>query len=407
MYEVCARALRWRSPTVGWLTLAVVGVLLGGVPTAPVQGQSGATQRLAYSESSRPIACSSDQPEVAGKADQAATLKKSLMIAPRRGGEALYSPDGKSMVTSELAGPGAGAIIHVWDTSTWKERGSIEQGGATIFGHYSDDGRVIISGYRGTIRFTDAKQLTPIVTLDIPNRQSPSYCVAPDRSAIVYVDEKGVVVRRNLPDLFQTDAEQLQAAFDRIGSKFLFALAPGLIVQQMAFTPDRKSLALVTVSLREQFAAFTLRDLSDGHELTSKSVVGRDFARVMFAPDGKTLIGAFSNQQEGSDSTLVFWSTASWEELARTSIAESAPTTLMYSPDGASFTTASRKGAVTFWDANTRQPRGQFTAHDGIVVSIYFSPDGRELATASTTPGEPIKIWDLAAAPASKPRAGN
>jgi WD40 repeat protein len=325
-----------------------------------------------------------------------ATLRKSLTIAPRRGGEALFSRDGNSMITSELTGPGAGGIVRVWDTSTWEERGLIEHDGANIFGKFADDGRVIKTGYRGTIRFTDAKRFTPIVTLDIPNRRSPEYLVAPDLSTIIYVDENGFVVIRDLPDLLGTDTGDLLAAFDRKRPRTLFALEPGIIIQQIAYTPDRKSLALITISQPKQLAAFTLYDLSDGHVLMSKSVVGRDFGRLQYSPDGKTLAGAFSNQQEGGDSTLIFWSTTSWEELGRTTIVDSAPTTFMYSPDGSFFATASRQGTLTFWDANTRLPRGEFTAHDGLIVSVYFSPDGKTMATASTTPGEPIKIWDLA-----------
>jgi WD40 repeat protein len=78
-------------------------------------------------------------------------------------------------------------------------------------------------------------------------------------------------------------------------------------------------------------------------------------------------------------------------------------TTFTYSPDGSYFAITSRKGVVSFWDANTREPVGQFTAHNGIIVSVAFSPDGRTPASPSRAPGEPVKSWDLAATLAPKP----
>jgi WD40 repeat protein len=57
-------------------------------------------------------------------------------------------------------------------------------------------------------------------------------------------------------------------------------------------------------------------------------------------------------------------------------------TTFTYSPDGSYFAITSRKGVVSFWDANTREPVGQFAAHNGIIVSVGFSPDGRGLESA-------------------------
>jgi WD40 repeat protein len=78
-------------------------------------------------------------------------------------------------------------------------------------------------------------------------------------------------------------------------------------------------------------------------------------------------------------------------------------TTFTYSPDGSYFAITSRKVVVSFWDANTREPVGQFAAHNGIIVSVASSPDGRTPASPSTAPGEPVKIWDLAATLAPKP----
>ena len=170
----------------------------------------------------------------------------------------------------------------------------------------------------------------------------------------------------------------------------------GVVVNQLDFAPDGKSIVAMLASFSGMLTTFTLRDVSDGRELVHKHVQGREFARVFFAPDRKTAVGVFSNQTVEGDTSLFFWSTSTWQEIARMTIPSSAPTTFTYSPDGSYFATASRTGIVSFWDAITREPIGQFSAHDGIIVCVSFSPDARTLATASTAPGEPVKIWDLA-----------
>ncbi len=323
-----------------------------------------------------------------------ATLRSTVLTSPRRFGEARYSTDGKLMITSELTSPGFGAIVRIWDTATWKELGSIaEDDGSNVFGNFSVDGRLISTTSRRAVRFWDPQRLTPLFSFATPGRPLPT-TLAPDCSNVVYVDENGAIVMRKLPAPDAPDAVRAEA--EQQTSKVLVKGQPDSIVQQLGRSPDLKSLIVTSITRAERTATFSLRDMSNGHEIVRKTEPGRDFARAFFAPDGKTVVGIFSDQQEETgDTTLVFWSATHWNELARMTVPSAAPTTLAFSPDGSRFAVASRQGIVYFWDAATRRPLGQFRAHDGVIVSVYFSPDGQSLATASTVQGEPVKIWDV------------
>jgi WD40 repeat protein len=324
-----------------------------------------------------------------------ARLEKSLPPSPGRNAEAQFSPDGRRLLTTELAAPGVGAAVRIWDTSTWQQRGSLaEDDGATLYGHYSTDGRVIMTTSRRAVRIWDAERLTPLLTFASAGRQALPSAVAPDSSQVAYIDDQGAVVLRELPPRGASEAER--AALEQQAPKVLIAADADRFIQQLYFAPSGKELIVTSIATNGVVrATAALYGVADGRELWRTDVPGCNFARTFLSPDGKTAAGVFSNQVEGGDSTLVFWARATWHELARIQVPSSAPTALAFSPDGARVVLASRQGVVYLWDARTRRPIGQFSAHDGIVVSVYFSPDGRRLATASTVPGEPVKIWEL------------
>ena len=65
---------------------------------------------------------------------------------------------------------------------------------------------------------------------------------------------------------------------------------------------------------------------------------------------------------------------------------------LALSPDRRTIALGDERGAVTFYDATTRQQRGQpYWIHNGLIQALEFSRDGRTLAVSSSNPTHPAR----------------
>jgi WD40 repeat protein len=67
-----------------------------------------------------------------------------------------------------------------------------------------------------------------------------------------------------------------------------------------------------------------------------------------------------------------------------------------FSPDGASLIVGDKQGNVQVLDAKSGAPVRRFRAHEGQIVGFSLDAGGARLVTAS--PGDEVKVWDLAGA---------
>ena len=94
------------------------------------------------------------------------------------------------------------------------------------------------------------------------------------------------------------------------------------------------------------------------------------------------------------DNTLRLWNSAWAQVWNSTSSHSSNVTSVAFSPDGASFVSASRDGTLRLWSTNGTL-LGTFSGHETDVTAVAFGPDGTQLASGSAD-GR-IKLWDPAA----------
>ena len=66
---------------------------------------------------------------------------------------------------------------------------------------------------------------------------------------------------------------------------------------------------------------------------------------------------------------------------------------LVFSPDGGTFATASDDNTARLWDTNTGEHKISFVGHTETINSVAFSPDGEKFATASDD--KTIGLWNL------------
>ena len=114
----------------------------------------------------------------------------------------------------------------------------------------------------------------------------------------------------------------------------------------------------------------------------------RQWTRLLFTPDGKTLIAG------SEDNTVRLWDVES--SRSRSIPAQSAGP-LALSPDGKILAICGggkEASRITFWNIAGRQVKRLPLSlpPEGLVQSMAFSPDGRRLVTGSSTP----VLWDLA-----------
>jgi WD40 repeat protein len=116
-----------------------------------------------------------------------------------------------------------------------------------------------------------------------------------------------------------------------------------------------------------------------GHELFINSVV--------FSPDGKTFASA------SDDQTIKLWDVASGEVLNTFSGHEAFVNSVVFSPDGNIIASASGDQTIKLWDVASGDILATLSGHEGWVSSVVFSPDGNVIASASDD--QMIKLWDV------------
>jgi outer membrane protein assembly factor BamB len=164
----------------------------------------------------------------------------------------------------------------------------------------------------------------------------------------------------------------------------------------LAFSADGQALALATSS-----GNIKLLDPSSGKELATPTKHSDWANAVAFAPDGKLLASAGSNEFMSATKNyqraaeVHIWDVAAGAERGRLIGHTSRVFGAAFSPDGATLATGSADRTVRLWDVATMKERAVLEGHGDAVSGVAYSLDGATLASASWD--RTVKLWDAAA----------
>jgi WD40 repeat protein len=289
---------------------------------------------------------------------------------------ALLAPDGKTC----LAGLRDGAIT-LYDTATGKSLRTLEghlnpvirlqcSADGTLLASQSDDGVVALWQLAsGKLLRTHRHDQSPTLLALSPNGALLATSIA----------GKGVTVYR-------------------VSNGEIVATLPELLLAQLVFSPNGKTLAMVNVDgvvkLRDTATWKTLRDFEALRE--PPQPVGA----VAFSPDGKTL--AFG----GEKGALEIWDATNGKRLRLLAGLPSEIVGLAFSPDGKTLAVADcdrerdfpgsyapRSTAVTLWDTTTWKATQTIAVERNLECNgVAFLPDGKTL-TKYGVPYRPLSFW--------------
>jgi WD40 repeat protein/serine/threonine protein kinase len=281
----------------------------------------------------------------------------------------VFSPDGKL-----LAGGFQTGMVHVWDTTSWKEQ-YVERGHL----HYvrglalSPDGGTLLSvGDDDTLRRWDLARpgenriLGWFNAVDGP---APSVGYSPDGRRFALVST-GDGYCGGPPVMSVWDA-----AADRIG--WSVPLAPSCV----AFSPDGKTLAGACAD-----GSLRLWDTEPGREDHRFASPPRAVSGMAFSKDG-TLLAAVGSEK---DASIRIWNVASgaalhsWQDTAMSAAA--------FRPDGRMLAVGHADGTIGLWDLATGKRERTLSGHSAWVQSLKFTPDGKTLISCGQD--STIRLWN-------------
>lgn len=172
----------------------------------------------------------------------------------------------------------------------------------------------------------------------------------------------------------------------------------------VAFSPKGDLLASVSgvwdaEKLKYVAGEIRLWETATGKHTATIQGHASDITALAFAPDGKTLASA------GTDQTVIVWEVSSGKRVAAFTGHSAAVAAVAYSPDGKTLASASGisdannerylAGEIKLWDLpsgkNTRTVHG----HSSVVNSVAFAPDGKTLASGGHDGA--VELWEVAA----------
>lgn len=303
-----------------------------------------------------------------------------------------FSPDGRTVVTTD-AGRGNGiGLLHLRDVATGKQTAVLtDREGQPSRIVYSPDGRYLAAdSWNGkgdaTVRLWDVATGTQSSTFRASG-QVLALAFSPDGRLLAVGDINPDDPLRGRVQLWGTTTGRPAAVFPEPQEK----------VYSIAFSPDGRTLATGGV-----WGTTRLWEVATGRQigtLTHPPARGNvaNVDSVAFSPDGRLLATSGGESDSG---TTRLWEVATRRQVAVLPDPDRWVQAVAFSPDGRTLATGSGggrdgSGMVRLWDVATGRQISEAVNPAADITSLAFSPDGRTLATNSSGSEQSMEILRL------------
>lgn len=290
-------------------------------------------------------------------------------------GEVRFSPDGRRLAVSSSVG------IWFYDPDTGKALDLLPQTNcaSTFAFAYSPDGTIIARAVNNSsVQLWNVTTKRRIGTFTKYGREITAIAYALDGTTIVSGNSDGAA------RVWDTTTMQ------RIGTLRGYHTSG---VTSVTYSPDGTTIATGGSTgagwRNNEDNTVQLWDAFTGKRKIKLTGHTKRITAIAYSPDGNTIATA------SWDTTVRLWDSANgkhkttlkhtqginallpWERY------NNAVNVIVYSPDGNTIATGTRKGKVCLWDTRTMKRKTTLTGHTSRVTSIAYSPDGNTIATAS------------------------
>jgi RNA polymerase sigma factor (sigma-70 family) len=153
---------------------------------------------------------------------------------------------------------------------------------------------------------------------------------------------------------------------------------------RIAFAPGGKSMAVVHWGIQ----APRFWDLAGGREVPLARGPESEVTSIVFSRDGRTLTSA------GHDGVIRHWNTDTGRELRRWENVPDLLNCLASSPDGQIVAGGDAYGTICLWTADTGRELRRLKEPKGWLHHLAFAPDGKTLASAGNDGS--VRLWHSA-----------
>ncbi|MFA5089198.1 MAG: WD40 repeat domain-containing protein, partial [Candidatus Omnitrophota bacterium] len=256
--------------------------------------------------------------------------------------QAIYSPDGKTIVTASWDG-----TAKVWDAKTGNLIKTLTGHKGTVTGaSYSPDGKTIVTAsLDGKAKVWDAQTGNPIATLTGHAEGIRAVSFSPDGKTIV-----------------TASGDKTAKVWDaKTGNPITTLTGHMSTVTCASYSPDGK--VIVTAS---HDGTARVWDAKTGNPIATLTGHTEGIRAASFSPDGKTIVTASTDGKakvwDAQTGNLIKTLTGHTEGIRAAS----------FSPDGKTIVTASHDGTARVWDAKTGNPIATLTGHtEGIRAASF------------------------------------
>jgi len=283
-------------------------------------------------------------------------------------GNAIWSPDGKSITVSTSAG------VYLYNATNGEELLNFNTAPSPEIA-ISFDGKLLATGEGAIVRIWELETGQEIISLNIGGKKIQHLMFSPDNrtlavdSIVEHSQGKG-----ETPELRAVQVWNVTTA------ELLYSL---LARQEPAFSPDGDLLAVFydgNIEFWDAIAGQLLNSVQGDWQFT-------------FNPNGDSIAVQVSDPSLPNEALFELLDIQTWQTRCKLGLEKSFSFSLSFSPDGKQFAASTTPGTAQVWDTESCQKLYAISGHEGY-VNLAFSPNDRILASFGLA-NRTLKLWDI------------